>query len=272
MVILMPRKLSGRAAPHSSASQHIVDKIETVAPLSRSEKTAILALPVALKDFRRGVTVVREGDHPTQSFAVLEGVTGMIKFTGAGDRHIVIFHFARDIPDLQSLHLDRLDVSIETITSCTLGFIPHAAIREVCTDFPRIAAMLWRATLVDAAVLRECVLSIARRPALMRVAHFLCEFVVRMKLAGRGDAAGCDLPLTQTELADGLGLSQVHVNRIVQSLRKRGLIALNRDQFIVNDWNELKTVGDFDPGYLHLTPRQRNLLGDGAPLQYRPLK
>ncbi len=244
----------------TTAANYLIRKIETVITLEEPERQAILGLPVTIRKFERGETIVREGDHPKNSFAVLDGVTAMVKTTGQGDRHVVIFHFTSDIPDLHSLHLERLDVAVEAASSCAVGFMPHESLRAVCAKFPRVNNVLWRATLVDASILRECALSIAQRPALNRIAHLLCEFVVRLKLAGLGTEDGCELPLTQAEIGDCLGITYVHVNRVLQTLRKQKLIDLESDRLRVHDWPGLVQIGDFDANYLHLTPRQREML------------
>jgi DNA-binding IclR family transcriptional regulator len=62
----------------------------------------------------------------------------------------------------------------------------------------------------------------------------------------------CELPMTQTELGDAMGLSTVHVNRMLQELRAAGLITLKAGSLVVLDWEGLKHAGEFDPAYLHL--------------------
>lgn len=254
-----------RTRTSGTAAQYLINKIETVFSLDSKEREALLKLPLAERKFRQGEAIVREGECTTQSFAVLDGVTAMIKLAGSGERHIVIFHFVSDIPDLHSLYLERLDVTIEAATACTVGFMPHRAVRAICDEFPRIRDVLWRATLVDAAILRENILNIAVRPALTRVAHLLCEFAIRLKLAKLGDTDIYDLPLTQSEIGDCLGISHVHVNRVLQNLRKKGLIDVTRDRVEIHDWTELQKIGDFDIHYLHLTKRQQEVLGIGVP-------
>src|SRR3712207_4139041 len=162
------------------------------------------------------------------------------------------FHIAGDIPDLQSLHLKVLDNSIGTITPCKVGFIQHEALRDLCLRYPRITSGLWRETLIDASVFREWMVSIGRREAYNRIAHLLCEMVLRMKAVGLAEDHRCELPITQAEFGDALGLSTVHVNRTLQELRAAGLITLKGSTLTVLDWEELKRAGDFDPTYLHL--------------------
>jgi CRP-like cAMP-binding protein len=200
--------------------------------------------------------IVREGDRPSRCCLILEGFACTYQLTGEGKRQIMAFHIPGDIPDLQSLHLRVLDNGLATITRAKAGFIQHEALRDLCLRFPRITSALWRETLIDAAVFRAWMANIGRRDGLSRIAHVLCELVVRMKAVGLARDHECEFPITQTELADALGLTPVHVNRVLQDLRAAQLITLKGGVLSVLDWDRLKDVGDFDPTYLHLEREQ----------------
>ena len=88
------------------------------------------------------------------------------------------------------------------------------------------------------------------------MAHILCEMMVRLRAVGLAQDHTCDLPITQSELADATGLTTVHVNRVLQQLRGAGLITLKGGVLSVLDWDGLKKAGDFDPTYLHLEQEQ----------------
>ncbi|KAA2234411.1 Crp/Fnr family transcriptional regulator [Salinarimonas soli] len=214
------------------------------------------ALPVQTAELKADQDIVREGDHPTRCCVLLEGLACVYKLTAEGRRQIMAVQVPGDIPDLQSLHLNTLDNSVGTLTPCRLGFISHDAIRELCRAHPRIGGILWRETLVDAAIFREWMLNLGRREAYGRLAHLLCELVARLRAVGLVQDDTCDLPLTQAELGDILGLSTVHVNRTLQELRAAGLITLRGGSLTVDDWAGLAAAGEFDPAYLHLQPRR----------------
>ncbi len=114
------------------------------------------------------------------------------------------------------------------------------------------ASAFWRETLIDAAIFRSWMLSLGQREAYSRVAQLLCELLVRLKAVGLAHDHACDLPITQAELGDALGISTVHVNRILQQLRAKGLIETKGIRLIVPDWEKLTKIGDFNPTYLHL--------------------
>ena len=231
----------------------IVRKLSSISDLQQDELAAIEGLPIQASEIRADQDVVRDGDRPSRCCLLLEGYACTYQVTGEGKRQIMAFHIAGDIPDLQSLHLRVLDVSISTLTPCKVGFVQHETLRDLCLRFPRIGSALWRETLIDAAIFRAWIANVGRRDGFSRAAHILCEMVVRLRAVGLAQGVTCELPITQTELADALGLTPVHVNRVLQDLRAARLITLKGGVLTVLDWDGLKQAGDFDATYLHLT-------------------
>jgi CRP-like cAMP-binding protein len=232
----------------------LVTKLETITKLTPEERTAVLALPLTVKTVPADNDIVREGDRPAECCLVLDGFLCRYKLLPDGRRQILSFHIAGDIPDLQSLHLEVMDHSLSTLVPSTVGFIPHRAIHDLHDRHSRLAKLFWRETLIDAAIFREWMASIGRRTAVERAARTLCEVLVRMRAVGIATDHHCELPLTQTELADALGILAVHVNRVLQELRANGLIVLSGGSLTVQDWTGLKELAGFDPSYLHLSP------------------
>jgi CRP-like cAMP-binding protein len=244
----------------AKALSPLIHKLETMLTLTNDEVVALDALPVRLKEFAKGEVVIREGERPTQSFTIIEGVTIAYKTSTEGRRQILLFHLAGDFPDLQSLHLNVLDMSIATVTRTRIGFVQHQDIRLLYGRFPRLGEALWRLSLLDTAILRERMLTLGQQTAYQRIAHFFCEIWIRMRLAGLADGDAVPLPFTQQETGDTLGLSNIHVNRITQELKDDKLIDTKRGRLIVLNWKKLEKAADFDATYLHLTPAQKILL------------
>ncbi len=239
---------TGSLSPHTLMTR----KLESIFALSDEERQTLQDLPVRIKTIKSGQDIVHIGDRPTQCCLVLEGFTCVYKLTAEGKRQIMALHVPGDIPDLQSLHLKVMDNSIAPIRPSTVGFIQHEDVRRACERHPRLTAALWRETLVDASIFREWLLNIGRREAYTRLAHLLCEFLLRLKAVGLVEGNTFDLPITQAEMADAIGTSAVHMNRIFQALRADGLIQTQGTQVTIPDWGKLTEAGDFDPLYLHL--------------------
>jgi CRP-like cAMP-binding protein len=239
-------------ASFQSQDNPMIRKLESIFTLTEGERQALETLPMQVTVIKDDQDIVREGDRPTRSCLILSGFTATYKITAGGKRQIVSFGIAGDIPDLQSLHLKVLDISIGTLTQCRVGFITHDDLRDFCTRYPRIAAAFWRETLIEGAIFREWVANVGRREAYNRMAHLLCELLVRLRAVDLVEDHACDLPITQGEFADAMGITPVHVNRVLQQMRADGLIELKGDRLTIPDWNRLKQVGEFDPTYLHL--------------------
>ncbi len=234
----------------------LIRKLESIFTLTDNERQALETLPMQIAAIKADQDIVREGDRPSRSCLILSGFACTYKVTGDGKRQIVSFNLPGDIPDLQSLHLKVLDNSISTISPCSVGFIAHEALRDIFNRHPRIGVAFWRETLIDAAIFREWVLNVGRRETYSRMAHVFCELLVRLRAVGLTKDYSCDLPITQGEFADALGVTNVHVNRVVQQLRADGLIELSGDRLNIPDWERLKQAGEFDPTYLHLEDEQ----------------
>jgi CRP-like cAMP-binding protein len=244
---------------HSSSHPRspLVRKLESIFKLSDDERQALQDLQMQVAIIKAGQDLVREGDQPSRSCLILNGFACTYKVTAQGKRQIVSFNIAGDIPDLQSLHLKVLDNSIGTLSACSVGFITHETLLAICTSYPRIKDALWRETLVDAAIFREWMTSLGQREAYNRIAHLLCELLVRLRAVGLVEDHACDLPVTQVELGDALGITAVHVNRVLQQMRTDKLIELKGSRLNIPDWELLKRVGEFDPTYLHLEAAQK---------------
>jgi len=204
-----------------------------------------------VKELPPQAVIVREGEKPTQCCLLVEGFACRSKTTDVGKRQILSVHIPGDIPDLQSLQLHVMDHDLTTLSRCKVAFIAHDALRTVTREQPLIAEALWRETLIDAAVFREWIVNVGRRPAAARMAHFIAEVGKRLEAVGLATAEQFELPMTQIDMADALGLSPVHVNRVIQELRRSGVLELRKYSVSIRDLPRLMEIADFDDLYLH---------------------
>jgi CRP-like cAMP-binding protein len=200
--------------------------------------------------------MIHEGDRPENVHLILEGFACRYKLLPGGERQIMAYFVPGDLCDLHVSILGEMDHSIATLSRCKVVYIPRRAIEEITENNGRINRALWWATLVDEATLREWLVNMGRRPADKQLAHLLCELLVRLQAVGLATENSYDFPVTQAELADTLGISTVHVNRMLQQLRKDGLLTLQGNRLTITDVDGLKGLADFNPNYLHLTRRR----------------
>jgi CRP-like cAMP-binding protein len=239
--------------PSSNPDLHpLIRKLESIFDLTAEERHGIAKLPVTIRDLKADQDIVRDGDRPSQCCLILDGFAFRYKALEGGRRQIFSFHIPGDMPDVLSLHLAVMDHALATLTPAKVAFIRHDTVRAFLHEHPRIGDAFWRDTLIDAAVFREWMVGIGRRDAPTRIAHLLCEMFLRLKVVGLAEGDACDLPITQAEIADALGLSTVHVNRSLQTLRAKDLFELRGGKLTVKDWEGLQEAGEFDPTYLHL--------------------
>ena len=203
--------------------------------------------------FRPRQVMVRENVPVTQCTLVTEGFVERFKDTEDGRRQILAIHLPGDFVDLHSYPLKRLEHSVAAVTACKVTIVPHAAIRALTERSPVLTELLWRSTMIDAAVNREWIVSLGTRSAAVRLAHLFCELFVRMERLGMTNGQSFALPLTQVDLADATGLTAVHVNRMLRRLRNEGLVEARPGEIAILDWPRLQDFAGFDPAYLYLS-------------------
>jgi CRP-like cAMP-binding protein len=228
-------------------------KFEYWHKLSESDRAALLSLPHAMKNLAQNSYIIREGDCATHSCVLLSGFAIRHKIVADGRRQIVSIHMKGEMVDLQNSLLGRADHSVQMLTSGRVAMIPRDEITRLAFERPAIGKAMWMDTLVDASIFREWVANVGRRDAPTRIAHLLCEFSLRLEVAGLGEQTNYELPMTQEQLADATGLTAVHVNRTLRGLDASGLIErTNPRRIVIGDWRKLADAGDFDSAYLHL--------------------
>jgi CRP-like cAMP-binding protein len=184
---------------------------------------------------------------------MLSGYSFRNKVAGNGGRQVFSIHMKGDLADLQNSLLGIADHNLQALNHVVAAMIPVEAIQELAFTRPAVGRAMWFQTLVDASIFREWTLNVGRRDARTRAAHMLCEFAVRLETAGLGQRDGYELPMTQEQLADALGLTSVHTNRVLMALGSEGLINRTKRAVRINDWHRLAEAGDFNTAYLHLT-------------------
>ena len=235
----------------------LIEVLELRSPLSDEDRRAILALPYTLKSLAPGSYAVREGEVPSGCGVLVSGFAYRQKLTGDGGRQILSIHIPGEALDFQNIFLDVADHSVQMLTRGHVALVPRADIQRVARSSASIGHAILVSILVEASIFREWILNIGRRDAKSRLAHVLCELAVRLDAHGLADDMGYHLPMTQAELADALGLTPVHLNRVIRTLEVDGLIHRSKRDISFPDWDRMRDIADFNDRYLHL-PKQES--------------
>lgn len=244
--------ISGEGVDLSSTLERVIRRYERRAPLDDGDRAALRALPFEIRRVKAGGYLLRDGLRADSSTLMLSGYTFRHKLTANGDRQIVSIHIPGDFIDLEGALLDIADHNVQALTGIQIAAVPVREVIKLIDMHPRVARAMWIDTLIDASIYREWVMNVGRRPAVERIGHLLCEFAVRLASAGLGKTSGYQLPMTQEQLADAVGLTSVHVNRMLKSMEAAGLITRRRRFVEIPSWERLREVSGFDQLYLHL--------------------
>lgn len=236
----------------------LIRKLESHAMLTAEDRRALCALPFTLRQFNPSSYLVREGEPPLTCGILVSGFAYRQKLTGEGARQIVSLHIPGEPLDFQGLFLDQADHNVQTLTHADVALVPRSALQELIRTTPGIAHAVAVVTAVEASIYREWMVNIGRRDGRTRLAHLLCEFARRLEAQGMagGDGwnGGYQLPMTQEQLGDALGLTSVHINRTIRTFEKEGLIRRDGRYLTFPDIAALREIGDFNSLYLHLSP------------------
>jgi CRP-like cAMP-binding protein len=222
-------------------------------PLSLADPEAFartFGLPLRERSIPKQQDLLLPGAEPAVAHLLLAGHTCRYRMLQDGRRQITAILVPGDICDLEAILAGRADYAVNTLTRCTVGEIPLARIAAL--DARDLAPALGQRLRRDEAIAREWIVSLGRRAGIERMAHLLCELRWRLAAVGLASEDSYDLRITQTDFADALGLTSVHVNRVLKSLRDDGLIQLRAGRLQILDRPRLERLAQFDPGYLEV--------------------
>ena len=201
--------------------KRFVRKLEKFTTLSDEDKRVLEDAASDTREFGPREDIIREGDRPDYVHLMVEGWAVRYKLLPNGNRAILAYLIPGDLCDIH-VTLYEMDHSIATLSPCKVACIRGETISRIMREHERLPRALWWSTLVNEAILREWLVTVGYLPADKRLAHFICEMLLRTKAVGLTGDDSFELPLTQEELADSIGMSAVHMNRMLQELRGLG--------------------------------------------------
>lgn len=224
------------------------------AELSPEERLSLEHAVGETQTFAAGQLVVRQGVPVQISTLLVDGFMTRHVDAPDGKRHLVAVHVPGDFVDLHGYALKRLDHDIGTLTEVRVAIFPHQALESLQAHDARLTRRLWFLTLLDAAMHRQWIYRLASLSAMQRVGHFMCEMNARMLAIGASDGESFELPMTQSDIGEVCGLTNVHVNRVLRELREEGLCQMRSSRVQMGDLARLCKRAMFDPAYLYLAP------------------
>lgn len=222
----------------------------------------MLALPVEYTPIRARTDFVKLGETIDHACLICDGIVARFEQTRSGTRQVTALHLPGDMADLHSVVLPKTSWALAAMSDVVLGRVPHRELVALSDRFPSLARAFWRDCSVDGAILGVWSVSLGRRAGIARLAHLLCEMRCRYGALGMVVDETFDFDLTQMQLADVLGLTAVHVNRMARELRERGVATIRNKGVTIDDWDGLRAVADFDDAYLHLDHEAAGSVGD----------
>lgn len=235
-----------------SAITSLVRKLARRDILSAAERAVLATLLGPSRSVPAGGLLVRPGDRPDHSTLLISGLCARYSLTADGRRQLTEINLAGDFVDLHSLLMRQMDHGVVALTECVVAPAAHSDLRRLTVEQPHLTRLLWLETVVDGAIHRQWLVTMGQQNAVSRLAHLVCELYTRLEAAGLASDGKCAIPLTQADLGDVLGLTQVHVNRVLMELRHQGLLEWKSGQVTLRDWEGLVRLGQFDPAYLRL--------------------
>lgn len=230
----------------------LVDKLSLRDRLNPEEIEALRAVLDAPKTVSAGSDIVHEHTRPLHSTLLISGFSARYSTLEDGARQITEINVSGDFIDLHSLLMKQMDHGVVALTDCVIAEAPHSGLTDITERHPHLGRLLWLDTIIDAAIHRQWLVAMGRRSGLGHLAHLVCELYLRLRAVGQTGDLTFELPLTQTTLGDALGLSTVHVSRLISELRSEGVVAWAGGRIDILDWRRLAEIAEFDPTYLRL--------------------
>ena len=238
-----------RFLPHIGG--HLSTKLSGFTRLAQSDTDALTELSnQRVRMIGPRHNLVEQGETPTVAYLIQQGWACGYTGLGNGERQVTAFFLPGDVCHLDLLLPCSMGYSVGSITDLVISEVTPSAFEKLAASHPELARAFRWEMLSSSSIQREWLINVAKRGALERVAHLICELFLRLRRVGLTKGDGCDWPLTQSDLADALGLTGIHMNRMLQQLRLEALIILKDRYLTIPHLQALQRVAGFETAYL----------------------
>lgn len=222
-------------------------------PLDPADIAAIRHISRHSRLYRAHDTLVHQESRPDFVCLILTGIGFRYRYLPDGRRQILGYLLPGDLCDTHFVISNECDHSVGLLCDSEVAIIGTGDLMSTMVAHPKIERALLMSALVEAAIMREWLINIGQRDAIQKLAHFFCEITARLQALGEVNLDGSySIPVTQTELADTVGLTPVHVNRSLQRLRGDGLLVWTKRRLTILNREMLELIAGFDEHYLRL--------------------
>ena len=228
----------------------LIRRLQGLVSLTAADIAALEQISFSACVFGPHVDLIEDDFVSEDAFVVLEGFACHYKRRRSGQRQIMAYVLPGELCDAEAPLQGRMDHAVGTLSTCVVAPIPHQSLADLITRYPNIAQALRVAKLSEGAIAREWIVNLGCRSAIERMAHLFCELMTRLGAVGLAQDGSCALPLTQADLGETLGLSNVHVNRVLQDLRRQGLVEFRGKRLTLLQPQRVREIAEFSPAYL----------------------
>lgn len=237
------RSLPFRASP-------IAGKLSAHIAFLPEDKVVLDSLEIRKRVFTKGCEITHEGQSAQNAYILRAGWACSYKLMRNGTRQVINFYVPGDLIGIRRLLLPNSDDNLYAVTRVEVGEINVEDLLEAFDGNGRLAMSILWSTLRDEAILVQHLVDVGRRRPIDRVAHFFLELGSRLCLLGLGTKLAYQCPLTQSLIADALGLTAVHFNRVLRQLRELNAMTFHEGWVRLLDCQRLERLADFDSSYL----------------------
>lgn len=227
-------------------------RMDELAPLSAEEARGLDQLRGRVRELKNGEAIVHERDKPAESCFLLKGLLARAQSSSEGQQQILAISVPQDFCDIQSLEVPMMDHTIAALGPATVAFFPHSELRGLISRHPLMATRFWRQTLIDCAINRQWIRALTQLDALQRLAYLVCELDHRLAAVEMTDGQTFKFSVTQNQVAEILGVTPVHVSRILQEMRTKNLMDFNAGTVEFFNKAELRRLSNFIPEYFEI--------------------
>ena len=232
-------------------TNRFIEKLSRFATLDAADVAELAHATARVRRVEPRQDLIREGDQPGPVFVILEGWAFRYKILPSGTRQVLAYLMPGDCCDLHVGLLAEMDHSIQSVTEVHYATIDRVEMDEIMERRRSIAKAMYVGQLVDEGIMRAWITSMGRRASVERAAHLMCELYVRARNIGLIEGNHFEMPLSQSLLADSLGMTAVHLNRVLKKLRLDDAMIISRGSLTVTDPLKLAQIAGFDENYLH---------------------